>query len=89
MSEAYVLTLAQQAITVTLMVAGPMLLISLLIGILVSIIQAATQINEVTFSFVLKVIGIVIVVLLMGSWMYEKITTFTTGLFNDLPNFVH
>ena len=89
MSEAYVLTLAQQAITVTLMVAGPMLLISLLIGILVSIIQAATQINEVTFSFVLKVIGIVIVVLLMGSWMYEKITTFTTGLFNDLPNLVH
>jgi flagellar biosynthetic protein FliQ len=89
MSEAYVLTLAQQAITVTLMVAGPMLLISLLIGILVSIIQAATQINEVTFSFVLKVIGIVIVILLMGSWMYEKITTFTTGLFNDLPNLVH
>jgi flagellar biosynthetic protein FliQ len=89
MSEAYVLTLAQQAITVTLMVAGPMLLISLLIGILVSIIQAATQINEVTFSFVLKVIGIVIIILLMGSWMYEKLTTFTAGLFNDLPNLVH
>lgn len=89
MSEAYVLSLAQQAITVTLLVAGPMLLISLLIGILVSIIQAATQINEVTFSFVLKVIGIVIIILLMGSWMYEKLTTFTVGLFNDLPNLVH
>lgn len=89
MSEAYILTLAQQSISVTLLLAGPMLLVSLLIGILVSIIQAATQINEVTFSFVLKIVGIVLVLVLMGSWMYEKITSFTVDLFNNLPNLVH
>lgn len=89
MSETYILTLAQQSISVTLLLAGPMLLVSLLIGVLVSIIQAATQINEVTFSFVLKIIGIVLVLVLMGSWMYEKITSFTVDLFNNLPNLVH
>ena len=89
MTESYILTLGQQAITVALMLAGPVLLVSLLIGVLVSIIQAATQINEVTLSFVLKMAGVIVVIVVLGSWMLEKITSFTYDLYNNLPNLVH
>lgn len=89
MSEAYVLTLAQNAIYVTLLMAGPILLASLLVGSLISIVQAATQINEVTLTFIPKMIGIIIILVILGSWMLQQITTFTTALFNDLPNLVH
>jgi flagellar biosynthetic protein FliQ len=89
MTEAYVLTLAQNAIFITLMLAGPILIVSLLVGSLVSIVQAATQVNEVTLSFVPKVIGIIAVIVLLGSWMLQQITVFTTTLINNLPNLVH
>lgn len=89
MTEAYVLTLAKDAITITLMLAGPILLASLLIGSLISIIQAATQINEVTLTFIPKMIAIIAVLVFLGSWMLQKIAAFTTALFNNLPNLVH
>ncbi|MEN6434276.1 MAG: flagellar biosynthesis protein FliQ [Anaerolineaceae bacterium] len=89
MSEAYVLTLAQDAIYLALMLAGPALLASLLIGSLISIVQAATQINEVTLTFVPKMIGIILILIILGSWMLQKIVAFTAALFNNLPNLVH
>lgn len=89
MTEAYVLTLAKDAVFLTLMLAGPILLASLLIGSLVSIIQAATQINEVTLTFIPKMIGIIAVLVFLASWMLQKITSFTAALINNLPNLVH
>jgi flagellar biosynthetic protein FliQ len=89
MTEAYVLTLAQKALTITLILAGPVLLISLLIGSLISLVQSATQINEVTLTFIPKVIGIVLVILVLGSWMLQQILIFTSDLFNSLPDLVH
>lgn len=89
MTEAYILALAKDAITITLMLAGPILLASLLIGSLISIIQAATQINEVTLTFIPKMIAIIAVLIFLGSWMLQQITSFTTALFNNLPNLVH
>lgn len=89
MTEAYVLSLAQQAITITLMLAGPILLVSLLIGSLISLVQAATQINEVTLTFIPKMIGIILVLVILGSWMLQQILVFTSTLFNSLPNLVH
>lgn len=89
MTEGYVLALAQNAITVTLILAGPILLISLVVGSLVSLVQAATQINEPTLNFIPKIIGIVLVVLVLGSWMLQQIISFTTNLFTSLPNLVH
>ena len=89
MTESYVLTLAQDAIYVTLMLAGPVLIVSLLVGSLVSIVQAVTQINEVTLTFIPKMIGIIVVIVLLGSWMLQQIITFTTALINNLPNLVH
>jgi len=81
--------LAQKTIEITLMLAGPVLLISLLVGSLISLVQAATQINEVTLTFVPKLIGIVVVILVLGSWMLEQMVAFTANLFNNLPSLVH
>lgn len=89
MTEAYVLTLGQNAIIISLTLAGPILLVSLLIGSLVSLVQAATQINESTLIFIPKMIGIILVLVLLGSWMLQQAMTFTHGLFVSLPNLVH
>ena len=88
MTEAYVLTLAQNAITMILILAGPALIISLVIGSLISLVQAATQINEVTMTFVPKIIGIGLVLILLGSWMMQQMLVFTANLFNSLPALV-
>ncbi len=89
MSETYVLSLAQNALMVALMVAGPVLVISLVIGSLVSLVQAATQINEVTLTFIPKIIGIALVFLLLGAWMLQQLIQFTVHLFQTLPSLVH
>jgi flagellar biosynthetic protein FliQ len=88
MTEAYVLTLGQNAIMITLLLAGPTLLISLIIGSLVSLVQAATQINEVTMTFLPKMIGIILVLLILGSWMLQQIVAFTSNIFISLPSLV-
>ncbi len=89
MTEAYVLTLGQNAIMIALLLAGPILLVSLVVGSLVSLVQAATQINESTMTFIPKLIGIVLVLLILGSWMLQQMLVFTANLFNSLPDLVH
>lgn len=89
MTEAYALTLGRNAIMVALTLAGPILLISLLVGSLVSLVQAATQINESTLIFIPKMIGVILVLLLLGSWMLQQALTFTSTLFMSLPGLVH
>jgi flagellar biosynthesis protein FliQ len=88
MNEAYLMSFAQNALSVTLMLAGPILVVSLVIGSLISLVQAATQINEVTLTFVPKIIGIIIVLVILGGWMGGQMVSFTSGIFNDLPNLV-
>jgi flagellar biosynthetic protein FliQ len=88
MTEAYLISLAQNSLTVALMLAGPVLIVSLVIGSLVSLIQAATSINEATMTFVPKIIAIVVVLVVLGGWMGQNIISYTTGIFNDLPNLV-
>jgi flagellar biosynthetic protein FliQ len=87
-TEAYVLTLGQNAIVIALTLAGPILLISLIIGSLISLIQAATQINESTLIFIPKLIGIILVLVILGSWMLQQAMTFTHTLFTSLPDLV-
>jgi flagellar biosynthetic protein FliQ len=89
MTETYVLTLAQNAILISLILAGPILLISLLVGSLVSLVQAATQINESTLIFIPKLLGVILVLALLGSWMLQRAITFTNTLFTSLPELVH
>ncbi|KAA3648377.1 MAG: flagellar biosynthetic protein FliQ [Chloroflexi bacterium] len=88
MTESYVLGLAQEVLMVTLTLAAPILLVSLLIGSLVSLFQAATQINETTLTFVPKIIGIALVLIVLGSWMAQQLISFTVNIFDGLPGLV-
>jgi flagellar biosynthetic protein FliQ len=74
---------------ITLLLAGPVLILSLVIGILISLVQAATQINEATLTFVPKAIGIGVLLVILGSWMLQQMIVFTAQLFNSLPELIH
>ena len=81
--------ITNQAIKVTLMVASPMLLGALVMGILVSLFQAVTQINEQTLSFIPKIIVIVGAMVIFAPWMSETLTTFTQELILNIPKIVN
>ncbi|MBY0578142.1 MAG: flagellar biosynthesis protein FliQ [Burkholderiales bacterium] len=85
MTPESVMTLAQQAIEVTILVSAPLLLAALIVGLLVSIFQAATQINEMTLSFIPKLLVLFLVLILAGPWMLNLILNYMTGLFSNIP----
>jgi flagellar biosynthesis protein FliQ len=87
-TEDVVLKLGEQAIKVTAMVSAPILLSTLVIGLIVSIIQAVTQINEATLSFIPKMIVVGVVIMLAGPWMVDTMTNYTAGLFEGLVTMV-
>ncbi len=80
-----VMDLGRNAMEITLMVAGPMLGTVLLIGLLVSIFQAATQINEATLSFIPKLIGVFLVLLIVGPWMLTTLVDYMHMVFTSIP----
>ena len=88
MTEELVMKLGQDALKTTAMVAAPMLGAALVVGLIVSIFQAITQINEATLTFVPKMIVIGLVILLAGPWMIDVISTYTITLFEGLSLFV-
>lgn len=85
MSDNQVMHLAVQAMVVGLKVAGPILIISLVIGFAISLLQSVTQVQEMTLTFVPKVIVVALVLLLAGNWMMAEMVDFTQQLFRDLP----
>lgn len=85
MTPETVVTIGQQAVEMTLLIAAPMLLTALLIGLVVSIFQAATQINEMTLSFIPKLLGIFIVLVITGSWMVNTMVDYIQRLFSNIP----
>lgn len=82
MSEIVIMTVVKKALIAGIMVAGPILLVSLLVGLVISIFQATTQIQEQTLTFVPKLIVIILVLTLGGPWMLNKLVILTTELFN-------
>jgi flagellar biosynthetic protein FliQ len=88
MSQDTVVNLASQAIALALSVAGPLLVASLAIGLLVSVFQAVTQIQEQTLSLIPKIVGIVLVIVVLGPWMLDRIVTYTTNLYGSIPSMV-
>ncbi len=88
MTPETVMTIAYQGMRVTLLLAGPLLLTALLTGLLVSLFQAATQINEMTLSFIPKILAVFAVLVVAGPWLLGLITTFTRELFGNIPNMV-
>jgi flagellar biosynthetic protein FliQ len=85
MTPESVITLGQQSIELTLMLAAPLLLSALVIGLVVSIFQAATQINEQTLSFIPKLVGIFAMLILMGPWMISMMVDFIQRLYGNIP----
>lgn len=82
------MTIGRHAMEVTLMVAAPMLLVALAIGLIVSIFQAATQINETTLSFIPKLIGIFVALVVAGPWMLTVMLDYMRDLFTNIPNMI-
>jgi flagellar biosynthetic protein FliQ len=81
-----VLTVARESLTVTIMVSAPLLLAALVTGVLVGVLQAATQINEMTLSFIPKLLALVVVLLVTGPWMLQLLTGYTRLLFQNIPS---
>lgn len=79
------MALGVQTFKITLMLSLPMLLAGLLAGLVISIFQATTQINEMTLSFVPKILLVVVVLIFIMPWMMNMMIDFTTGLFNQIP----
>lgn len=88
MTPETVMTIGQQAVELTLLVAAPMLLTALIIGLAVSVFQAATQINEMTLSFIPKLFGIFIALLFAGHWMIGLLLDYMTRLYGSIPYLV-
>jgi flagellar biosynthetic protein FliQ len=86
MTPEMVLTVARESLTVTVMVATPLLLAALVTGVLIGVLQAATQINEMTLSFIPKLLALVVVLLATGPWMLQLLTSYTQVLFRNIPS---
>ena len=88
MSHALIVDLARNAIMLALLVAGPMLIVALLVGLTVSVLQAVTQIQEQTLAFLPKLIGVAAVFLLALPWIIQLMVKYTTELFRSLPSLI-
>jgi len=88
MTPEMVMTIGQQAMQVTLLISAPVLGVGLAVGLLVSIFQAATQINEMTLSFIPKLFAMFITLVLAGPWMIGTLLDFIRRLWGGIPGFV-
>lgn len=87
MTQNQVLYMAREAVGAVLLVGGPILGVALLVGLLVSIFQAMTQIQEQTLSFIPKVVAVAVIMLLLGPWMLTVLTVYTRNLLTQLATF--
>ena len=85
MTPESVIEFGQHALYIAMLVAAPLLLTALAVGLLIGVIQAATQINEMTLSFIPKLIAMALVALVAGPWMLRLLVQFTTQLIESLP----
>jgi flagellar biosynthetic protein FliQ len=89
MSPETVMTVGSRALEVTLMLAAPMLLVALVTGLIVGAFQAATQINEMTLSFIPKLIAISVALMVAGPWMLKVLVGYTRELFESIPQLIN
>ncbi|KJV25595.1 flagellar biosynthetic protein FliQ [Aquitalea magnusonii] len=88
MSPELVINLVQNALYILIIVSAPVLLVSLVVGLLVSVLQAATQINEMTLTFIPKLLAMFLVLVLAGPWMLNTLVEYTTRLFQSIPSVI-
>jgi len=88
MNEETVISMAERSVTVIFLVAGPLLIVALVLGLAVAIFQATTQIQEQTLAFIPKIIGVLASVVIFGAWMLSQLVSFTTEIYTNLHNFI-
>jgi flagellar biosynthetic protein FliQ len=88
MTPEQIMALGQRALEVMLMLAAPMLLVALLVGLVVGVFQAATQINEMTLSFIPKLVALAATMVIAGPWMLKVLISYTRELFESIPSLI-
>lgn len=88
MNSEAVLSISQNALETAIMVSAPLLLTALVIGLVVSILQAATQINEATLSFIPKLLGVFAATVIAGPWMVQTLVDYMQRLFTSIPHVI-
>jgi len=83
-----VIGLAGEAVKVTLLLSAPMLIVGLAVGLIVSIFQAVTQIQEMTLTFVPKIVAVMVALIIALPWMINLIVTYTQNLFSNIPMYI-
>jgi flagellar biosynthetic protein FliQ len=89
MTPEMVMAIGQRALEMTMLLAAPLLLVALLTGLIVGAFQAATQINEMTLSFIPKLIAMTTALVIAGPWMLKLIVSYTRELFESIPGLIH
>jgi flagellar biosynthesis protein FliQ len=87
MTDEFVVDICRRAVQVTLTMAAPMLLAGMIVGLIVSIFQATTQINEQTLTFIPKIVAVFLTLLIMTPWMIHTMTTFASNIFASISSF--
>ena len=88
MTPEFIIEFAKQAITLTIYLSMPMLGVGLIAGMIVSVFQAVTQVQEMTLTFVPKIIAVFLGLLFAAPWMLEEITAFTARVFENIPMYI-
>ena len=88
MSPETIVEIGQRALEIMLLLAMPLLLVALVVGLLVGIFQAATQINEMTLSFIPKLIGMAAALVITGPWMLNQLISYTRTLITSIPDLI-
>lgn len=88
MTEDLIIRLGQDALRTTALLAGPILIATLVIGLIVSVFQALTQINEATLTFIPKMLIVAVVLVIAGPWMMDVMTSYTVNLFENISGYV-
>ena len=88
MTPEMVMDIGRQAVEMTLILSGPLLLAALVIGLIISIFQAATQINEQTLAFIPKLVGMFLVLILAGPWLLQIMVDYIRRLFESIPQLI-
>ncbi|MFD2443536.1 flagellar biosynthesis protein FliQ [Bacillus sp. CGMCC 1.16607] len=88
MSSESVITIAERGIYTVLIICGPLLVIALVVGLIISIFQATTQIQEQTLAFVPKIVAVLLGLIFLGPWMLSHMLSYATDIFSNLTRFV-
>ena len=88
MTPETVMTIGSRALEITLLLAAPLLLVALVTGLVVGVFQAATQINEMTLSFIPKLLAMAVAIAVAGPWMIKLIVGYTQQLFSSIPGLI-